>query len=128
MNYVSDGSGVSSLNMARLAVPDDAGSDPSFDLSVDADALLPGAQVGDEVLLIDYTGWRRNGINSDQPTGDSVLPYIDFNDLSSVIQGELVNDTDNTTVSYKITAIPEPASLSLMGIGMLLIARCRRTA
>ena len=118
MEFTFDASGISIVDGA-VRVYIYTGSEPTF--TVDADALV-GAQVGDEFVLLNYGLWRLDNITQTGSMADSIT----FVDAGSTITGDLVGDPDAKTVSYRITAVPEPATLSLVAMGAVAAIRRRR--
>ncbi|MBX2851383.1 MAG: 5'-nucleotidase C-terminal domain-containing protein [Phycisphaeraceae bacterium] len=97
--------------------------------SILLDLILPdfSAKGGDQFLDPDYLnnayGFTTVGI-TDQVALQNYIESFNGQDLATVLGGEYANPNGNG----RITAIPEPGSLALLGLGGLLVARRRRDA
>ncbi len=91
-------------------------------LSVD-DSALTGMSIGDKYVLMTYT----NVYVNESPAGDEAAALAAGLVYDAGSYGEIIVDADNNQILYEI--IPEPATMSLLGLGGLaMLVRRRRRA
>jgi Passenger-associated-transport-repeat/PEP-CTERM motif len=138
----SDGTSLSTLGVATGLTTFDGSVVPSTDVLVKytyyGDANLNGHVDGTDYTMIDTgfggggTGWQYGDFNYDGHIDGSDYSLIDntFNQQSSAgFAAAVATNTAEIAAPSGSTAVPEPASLGLLGISAIgLTARRRRTA
>ncbi len=92
-----------------------------LDVVLNAFSAAGGDQYNDADYLSQAYAFTNIGITDQQALADYISGFANA-DLASVLSGEYANPNG----IGRITAIPEPTSLALLGLGGLLIARRRR--
>lgn len=99
----------------------DANASLLLDLILPSFNAAGGDQYNDPDYLSQDYGFTRLGVTDQQALVDYINSFGNV-DLATVLRGQYAN----VDGAGRITAVPEPTSLALLGLGSLLVARRRR--
>ncbi|MDF1710851.1 MAG: PEP-CTERM sorting domain-containing protein [Akkermansiaceae bacterium] len=106
------------------------GLGPVFSLLLHDDFYTPSSAPGVSTSN-DFANWLNTKYADGANAGDYVFIRVDAEGTTSGAAAYFIASADNTTLqkptlTYTVTAIPEPSALALLGLSCLVLTRRRR--